>query len=352
MGSIVKRDGVRGTTYRARVKIGGRVRFKSFKRRTDARAWVREVERDLGRGINVPTRADLKRTVGDMIDRYLEEVLPTKRLNRDQVNPRRQLEWWKSAIGDIPLTALDSDVIGKARDGLARADTMRGSQRAPSTCNRYVAALSRCCKVAAKTWKWMPANPCRDLDSLPEPRGRTRFLSDVERRSLLAACKVDPCPDIHDVTLLALSTGMRAGEIKGLRWPDVDLVLGRLTLHYTKNEDVRVVPITGPVVARLRERAKVRRLDSDRVFPGHQRGSAYDYRPAFKRVAAAAGLEDVTFHTLRHTAASHLAMSGASLAELAEILGHRTLAMVKRYAHLTDAHTASVLGRMTAGLAE
>ena len=71
-----------------------------------------------------------------------------------------------------------------------------------------------------------------------------------------------------------------------------------------------------------------------------------EIRKRWERVVREAGLEDFRFHDLRHTAASYLAMNGASLLEIAEILGHKTLSMVKRYSHLTEGHTASVLGRM------
>jgi integrase len=71
-----------------------------------------------------------------------------------------------------------------------------------------------------------------------------------------------------------------------------------------------------------------------------------DIRDAWLKAVERAGLEDFKFHDLRHTAASYLAMNGASLLEIAEILGHKTLQMVKRYAHLADSHTAQVVERM------
>jgi integrase len=91
----------------------------------------------------------------------------------------------------------------------------------------------------------------------------------------------------------------------------------------------------------------VRRLDTDLVFAQPGKGTPLDVGHWFDLALADAGIKDFRFHDLRHTAASYLAMSGATSAEIAAVLGHRTLQMVKRYAHLSDAHTGSVVERMT-----
>src|SRR5262245_53923378 len=97
----------------------------------------------------------------------------------------------------------------------------------------------------------------------------------------------------------------------------------------------------------MRQHAKVRRIDTSLVFPRNDGQEPLDIRSAWEVARTNAGIENFRFHDLRHTAASYLAMSGASLAEIAEILGHKTLQMVQRYAHLSEAHTAAVVGRMT-----
>ena len=115
-------------------------------------------------------------------------------------------------------------------------------------------------------------------------------------------------------------------------------------MHETKNGERRRVPIVGPALEALRAHAKVRRLDSPLVFPGRT-GKPAELRKAWVKALREAGIEDFRFHDLRHTTASYLAMSGASPGEIAEILGHKTLHMVKRYAHLSESHTRSVLER-------
>jgi integrase len=186
------------------------------------------------------------------------------------------------------------------------------------------------------------------VQRLRAPRGRVRVLSDEERPRLLAACQGSRTRCLYLVVLLAVSTGGRKMEILALRWPDVDLQREVLTFHQTKNREPRRVPLTGPALTLMQHHARRRRRDTDLVFPRRDGHRPVEIRAAWQRALRDAGIADFRFHDLRHSAASYLAMEGASLVELAEVLGHKTLAMVQRYAHLTEAHTRRVVARMTA----
>jgi len=179
-----------------------------------------------------------------------------------------------------------------------------------------------------------------------EPRGRVRFLSDDERKALLQSCKDSDSRNLYAIVVLALSTGMRQGEILGLTWDVVNLKKGQITLHDTKNSETRSVPVTGVALQLLKDHAKVRRLDTTLVFPSRKGDKPADIRSAWLSALDRAGIEDFRFHDLRHTAASYLAMSGATLAEIAEILGHKTLAMVKRYSHFSTDHVSGVISKL------
>jgi integrase len=263
---------------------------------------------------------------------------------------KAQLEWWSSELGAYSLADLDSTKIAAARDKLALSTKRDGACLSPSTVVRYMAPLSHAFGVAVREWGWLDDSPMRKVERPAEPDGRVRFLSDDERGALLRACADSKNPWLYTVVLLALSTGMRKGELTNLRWPDVDLANRRITLRETKNGEIRVVPLTGSALDLIKAHAKVRRLDTDLVFPAPARPpkavKPMDFRAAWEAALKRAGITNFHFHDLRHTTASYLAMNGASLAEIAEVLGHRTLAMVKRYAHLSEAHTASVMERM------
>ena len=244
------------------------------------------------------------------------------------------------------LASLTPARIVEVRDRLPAGDTLSGKPAAAGTVKTYLAVLSKALTVAMTEWFWLDDNPCRRVPRPIEPRGRVRFLSGEERSRLLAACHTSREERLYPLVLLALATGARRGELLSLRWRDIDLARGVAFLHQTKNRERRSVPVTGEAFDVLKARAKVRRIDTDLVFAnrdGRARFPQWPWTVALRE----AELEDFRFHDLRHTAASYLAMSGATLAELAEVLGHKTLAMVKRYAHLTEAHTRGVVERMT-----
>ena len=360
MATITKRtDSTGATSYRVEIRLKGAGRqSETFKRLTDARKWAQATETAIREGRHFGTVEAKRRTVADLIDRYTRDVLPGKKA-KTQAPQGQQLAWWRARIGEKTLADCTPALIAECRDALAgTVSKRRKTALSPATVNRHLAALSHAFTVAVKEWGWVEANPLAKVSKPKEPRGRVRFLSDDERERLLQACRASASPDLYPAVILALSTGARQQEILGLHWPQVDLARRVATLHETKNGELRVLPLAGPALELLRERAKVRRLDTDLVFPGRARRPGPDGKPKppapvdlrtpFETALNRAAIEDFRWHDLRHTAASYLAMNGASLAEIAEVLGHKTLSMVKRYAHLSEAHTASVVERMNA----
>ena len=120
---------------------------------------------------------------------------------------------------------------------------MRKTPRSPATVVRYMAAMSHAYSIAMREWQWVEDSPLRRVSKPKEPPARCRFLDDDERQALLVACKASTSPHLYTVVVLALSTGMRRGEILSLRWPQVDLARGRIVLDKTKNGDRRNVPL-------------------------------------------------------------------------------------------------------------
>jgi integrase len=183
----------------------------------------------------------------------------------------------------------------------------------------------------------------------PEHTGFVRYLSDDERGALLKACKASEDPNIYCGVMLALATGARAGNLRMLTWDDVDLERWTLRFVQTKNREPRHVPVVGQAQAVLQ-----RQFDRDPTGKGWVFKGANDKVPAdldkpWRLVREAAGLvgeKHCRFHDLRHTTASYLTMNGATLAEVAEALGHRTLVMAKRYSHQSGEHVRGTLERM------
>jgi integrase len=358
MATITERTATDGTkSYRVEVRLKGYPPQRAtFDRKTDAKRWAAQTETAIREGRHFGTTEAKRHTVADLIDRYSRDVLTTKK-GKTQGPQEGQLAWWKDQIGTKTLADCTPALLAECRDLLASEPVTPKTDnpekagppryRSPATVNRYLAVLSHCFTVAVKEWQWIDDNPLLKVTKPKEPRGRIRFLSDDERTRFLSACKASQSPDLYPAVILALSTGARAQEVLGLRWGQVDMARKVATLTETKNGEIRVLPLAGPALELLRERGRVRRIDTDLVFPGRlDPRKPLDLRTPFETALKVAGITDFHWHDLRHTAASYLAMNGASLAEIAEVLGHKTLSMVKRYAHLSEAHTAAVVERM------
>lgn len=339
MASIEKRvSGDGSKSYRVKVRLKGYpTQTATFERLTDAKKWAKVTEAAIHEGRHFKTAQAKRHTAEEMIQKYIKDVLPTK--PKQQKTQGQQLNWWQSEVGEYSLAELTPPVIVECRDKLLET-------RSPATVVRYMAALSHVFTIAINEWQWLEDNPLRKVKKPREPRGRVRFLSDEERSRLLDACKQSKNKYLYMCVILALSTGMRKSELMSLKWDALNLNEGYLILHATKNDQRRRVPLAGPALNLLKQHAKIRRLDTDLLFPGDNPLTPIDLRTAFENALKKAGIEDFRWHDIRHSTASYLAMNGASLAEIAEVLGHKTLAMVKRYAHLTEDHVSSVVTAM------
>lgn len=355
MATIEKRETGKGVAYRVKVRLKGYpVQTATFERLTDAKKWVQDTESAIRDGRHFKHSEAKKHTLAELIDRYIENVLPLK--PKSEAKQKAQLNWWKEALGSYYLAEITPALIAEYRDKLLNAKTNRKEKRNPATVVRYLAALSHAFTVAVNEWGWLEDSPMRKVTKPKEARGRVRFLSDSEREALLKHCKQSDNSFLYPIVIIALSTGMRQGEILNLTWHDVDTHQGRITLHETKNGERRVVPLVGKALEVVNELKKVRIVGCNLLFGSNkQRDGRLRNPPKFKPVhirkawltaLKKAEISDFRFHDLRHSAASYLAMNGASLAEIAEVLGHKTLQMVKRYSHLSEAHTAGVVEKM------
>lgn len=352
MATIETRRTPDGTTgYRAKVRLKGfPSQSATFERKTDAKEWAKQTEASIREGRYFKTVEAKKHTIADFIDRYLREV--EKKNPKRFVDVKKLLNWWKKEIGVYLLSDLTRALITEQRDKLLNStgrnfSQNRKAQRSPATVNRYMVALGHALTIATNEWEWIYENPMRKISKLPEPRGRVRFLDDEERECLLEACKSSTNPYLHILVVLALSTGARHGELINLRWSDIDWQRRVITLHDTKNKERRLLPLAHYALQLMEEHNKVRNIACDLVFPSPSNPvTPWDSRSAWEAALKRAGIQNFRFHDLRHSCASYLAMNGASLAEIAEVLGHKTLQMVKRYAHLSEAHTAKVVQRM------
>lgn len=346
MAQIEKRVGKHGrVTWRVRVTVKGcPPTSETFTRKTDASEWANETERALRSGRHFPDREMRHRTVAALIARYRLEVLPLYS-RREQAQRSGKLGWWETHLGHILVSSLTTAQIVECRSRLARGEGLGSQPVGPATQVRYLAVLKHVLAKANREWEWMADNPALRVRNPREPRGRVRYLLPDEHKDLVSACQNSSDHRLYPLVVVALGTGARQGELLKLKWGDVDFALAQAAVD-GKNGERRAVALKGSAAEVLRELHKARRLGTHLVFAS-RRGVAAFPRQAWEAALREAKIENFHFHDLRHTFASYLAMSGATLPELAAALGHKTLAMVQRYAHLAPTHTAGVVQRMT-----
>ena len=333
-------------SYQAIVRIKGypdKVRTFSTKREAEQN-WEIKIKAAMKSGRYRDDTEPQKRSLSDAIERYLKDVLNSKTKNHKTI--KGHLLWWKAAFGKYSMVHVTPDLVSKGKDRLTKEPNLMGKLRSPATVNRYLGSLSAVLSIACQEWEWIHESPMSRIRKLRKPRGRVRFLDEAERESLLDACKKSSSTHLYPIVILALSTGMRRGEIIGLKWIDIDLTTGKAVLHETKNGERRVIHIADFAMDVLKKHAAATVFLSSYLFPNIRGNAPINITSSWSYALKQANLKDFRFHDLRHSAASYLAMNGATLAEIAEVLGHKTLAMVKRYAHLSEAHTKGVVTRM------
>lgn len=349
LGHIRERTDKKGRTrYQMIVEVwkDGRKFYKSKTCNTEkeAKAWGNKTRYEIDRGL--VTQESLKsRKLSDAIEKYLAHVLPVK--PRNSRNVEQHLKWWDEQLGNRQLTDVTAKEIAECRDRLLKEPTHQNKNRAPATVVRYLSSLSSLFETAIKEWHWIEKNPVKLIRKPTVSNARTRFLTEEECKKLLACCKESRNPYLYSIVVIALSTGMRRGEILGMRWQDVDFEKKLVVLPKTKNGSIRYVPIVGIAHQVLRTLADEETIldPSHHVFPSLNLERYLDIRTAWLFALKRAGITNFNFHDLRHSCASFLAMSGATQRDIAEILGHRDLRMTHRYSHLTQSHIAETLER-------
>jgi integrase len=351
-----KADGQK--VYHVQVRMTGYpARTATFPNRRLAERWATTIEASMIEGKHFRHVEARRRTLGEAIDRYTQEELPKK---RDGSMHRARLPWWKKHAGDVKLADVTPALIGELRGKLSREPFIRAKpdaartslekgekpkeyKRSDKTVNRFLAVLSHVFTIARKEWRWMNHNPMDGVSKLREGSGRVRYLSTEERAALLKQTAANAT--LHTFVVIALSTACRAGELLNLTWRDVDLTEGRLLFGKTKNDQPRVAWLHGEALRLIIEHARVRPIDSTRRVFESPTSSKYDYLTPFKKAVAAAEIQNFRFHDLRHSAATYLAMEGATEAQLRAIGGWKS-GVVRKYVHIAATDARDVVAKM------
>jgi integrase len=338
MGDVFKK----GSGWYLRWYEGGRRRVMASKQTShgEARRMLQAIEGRVARGlagIEEPATPSIVPTVTALTERFLSEYSRPrlKSLDRYRMQARCSLRRALPHLGDLHVDKVKPTDIAKLRDSLAK-------RCAPATGRLTLAFLRTMFNWAVKL-EILQVNPCRGMESPPQ-RSLLEFLSKDEAAKLLEYVRAQ-APDRHPIIAAALYTGMRKGELFGLRWRDIDLDNRRLTVErsYTslpKSGKVRHLRISSELTSILIEwRRRCPPTAQGLVFPvmsraGHM-GVSQDMLD-IEELLQKAGCPKMErpFHALRHTFASNFVMAGGNILALQKILGHADLKMTLCYAHL------------------
>lgn len=324
MASIRKRSG----KYQVQVRRQGfPTQSKSFLQLRDAKEWARQKELEADRGELKCSKSFLKKyTLGDIVSRYLGEVVPLKR----------------QSVEIFVLNAfLRHPICSKRLDQLTSADFSayrdeRLKTIAPISLKRQLAPISHAFEIAKSDWGIpIQENPVEKLRLKARDNRRERRLKAGEQEELLEAARTRQNPLIEKVVIFAIETGMRRGEILRLCWDHVDLKRRSVAILESKNGYSRTIPLTRGALALLQG------MDSEveKVFPL----TANALRMAWERMLVRTDIEDLHFHDLRHEAISRFFEMGLTVPEVASISGHRDMKMLMRYAHADTTRLAKKL---------
>ncbi len=313
----------RNGKWQARVRRQGYTAItKSFITLQDAEKWARQTEVELDKNTYSNTSLAEKTTFKDLIERYMREVTPSMRsVHEDLIRLR--------AISRHPLCQTNMLALSPMRIAEYRDERLK--HVSAGTVIRELCYFSSIINHARREWNINIQNPVSLVRKPPQPKGRNRILNNAEKIRILEEFELSQknhfsiwMPSLIE---FALETAMRLGEITSLLWENVNLNTSVAYLPVTKNGDSRYVPLSGKAVQILN---KLPHSIDGRVFPVNKSTVSV----MFTRRARVAGINNVRFHDLRHTAITSLAGKLDNVLELSAVSGHKTLSMLKRYTHL------------------
>lgn len=261
--------------------------------------------------------------------------------HKDAKGKRDMVSLLLREFGDHALSAINIRLLEAYQSEMATRNLSN------ATINRRIGCIKHMLRKAVD-WEMCPPSVTQSLSRVrmkKEPLTRLRFLTQQEADRLITACgkSATLAPWLTPIVAFALNTGARLSEILKLSWNNVDLRTGLVTFVDTKNGERRDVPINDTLRHVLT--ALVRPLDGqERVFRPDGKEGLKRINRSFCTALRRAGIGGgVVFHTLRHIFASNLVMRGVDLKTVQELLGHKSLAMTMRYAHLSPEHKAAAV---------
>jgi site-specific recombinase XerD len=315
----------------------GQLHREKAGRKSDAKTLVDKRRTETLQLKKLPEQFRAKITFDSLCDDALEHSRAT---NDDKVTYDLDLRF-----GRLRTVFGSRDALTITKQEIVRWLTTEAEERSwkPSTRNRWQAAFSLIYRVGIENEK-IDKNPAAGIRRKTENNARVRFLSNDEEKALRSAIVHRFPAFIHQLDL-SLHTGMRSKEQFSLKWNQIDFERRILTLPKTKNGKMRHIPLNSVALSAL---TALKTDDAGHVFPStrYEDEGLQGSRGWFVSALKDAKIKDFTWHCNRHTFASRLVMAGVDIRTVGELLGHKSLSMTMRYAHLAPAHNAAAVDRL------
>jgi integrase len=315
--------------------VAGKRHREKVGRKSDAIKLYQSRKADAVAGRKLPELRNSKvLTLSELIDDALEFTAHHK----DQRGYKSKGKIVREALGSRPAAELTPQELER---------WLRTRCKTAATANRYKAFISLCYREGVRNGK-VTVNPARLVRQRKEGTGRLRFLSQKEYASLHKAIS-QRFPEHLAEFVVSVHTGMRLSEQYTCMWSQVHLDRKTIELTKTKNGSARTVHLNSDAVGAIESLRRPKQHASDPVFPREGSKSSFDTRSWFHPSMEDAGITGYVWHCNRHTFCSWLAMAGASIKEIQEAAGHKSITMSARYSHLSPEHKLSVVERIASG---
>ena len=332
MATIQKRNTKKGISYRVLIRSKDTNSIsKTFKSKSDALRFVDKIEGNSGYLTSFNSYKGF--TYQELSNEY--KINRYGSISNVPISYESRLRYWDKAIGS------------KAVNSITKAQIVTLLQKLPShlsnsSKNKFKKAVSAVFNYGVNK-DIITDSPVNRIKSLREPSGRLRYLSEDEKTRLFKACRSSQWDKLYVLVLMAITTGARKGELMNLHWSDVDFDRKVAYVKTTKNGQPKVMPLTREVIKEL---SRFKDQEPELIFNSEIKpNKPYEFYKLWRKVLKEAEIYDFTFHSLRHTCASYLAMNGCSLLEIADVLGHKQISMTARYSHLCVSHKQKLINK-------
>ena len=288
---------------------------KTFTQRKDALIWANTIESEIDRGVYVDHSIAEQTILGDLLDRYSTDILPSLRGEKSE---QSRLQHLRAHFGLFSLARIKSHDLAEYRD-------TRLMLVGPQSVKHELGLLNRVLRIAHSEWGYTLPHGIPAVSTPKLPHGRDRRLQGVEEAVLLNELKQTPI--VQNIVCIAIETAMRRSEILNIERDHINIDQRLLAIPVTKTNTPRTIPLSSRGLESINQFMNL-------IGDAHPRFRADSVTQSFSRACKRANIINLHFHDLRHEATSRLFEKGLNVMEVSLITGHKSLSMLHRYTHL------------------